>query len=107
MLQQLELGGAMLENPTPEQQLALNSAWARAYYAVGNFPKAMEHSELCLDGAIEPSLRHYMYAPSSIMGRALCGSGRFGRADYEGRAEFLEPDTRCGVRMRRSGRYIV
>jgi tetratricopeptide (TPR) repeat protein len=80
MLQFLELGEALMEQPTPEQKLALNSAWARAYYAAGNFPKAMEYSELCLDAATEPSLRHYMYAPSSIMGRALCGSGRFGPA---------------------------
>jgi tetratricopeptide (TPR) repeat protein len=80
MLQYLELGEALLEQPSGEQQLALHSAWARAYYAAGNFPKAMEYSELCLDAATEPSLRHYMYAPSSIMGRALCGSGRYGPA---------------------------
>ncbi|HLL03412.1 MAG TPA: protein kinase, partial [Myxococcaceae bacterium] len=80
MLKYLELGGALLEQLSQEQQLALNSAWARAYYAAGNFPRAMEYSELCLDAATEPSLRHYMYTPSSIMGRALCGSGRFGPA---------------------------
>jgi tetratricopeptide (TPR) repeat protein len=80
MLQYLELGGALLEQPTPEQQLALTSARALVYYAAGDFPQAMAHSELCLDAAAEPSLRHYMYAPSSIMGRALCGSGRYGPA---------------------------
>jgi len=80
MLRQLERGVAQLGNLSAEQQLALNSAWARAYYAAGNFPRAMEYSELCLDAATEPSLRHYMYTPSSIMGRALCGSGRFGPA---------------------------
>jgi tetratricopeptide (TPR) repeat protein len=80
MLQHLELGVALLENLSAEQQLALNSAWARAYYAAGNFPKAIEYSKLCLATAAEPSLRHYMYAPSSIMGRALCGSGRYGPA---------------------------
>jgi tetratricopeptide (TPR) repeat protein len=79
-LQHLELGVALLEHLSVEQQLALNSAWARAYYAAGNFPKAREYSELCLDAATEPSLRHYVYAPASIMGRALCGSGRFGPA---------------------------
>ncbi len=80
MLQHLELGVALLENLSAEQQLALNSAWARAYYAAGNFPKAREYSALCLSTAAEPSLRHYMYAPSSIMGRALCGLGRYGPA---------------------------
>ncbi|MDY7226056.1 serine/threonine-protein kinase PknK [Hyalangium rubrum] len=78
MLKHLEFGQGLLAEPTPEQRLALNSAWARAYYAQGNFPKAMEYSEQCLDAATEPSLRHYMYAPSSILGRALSGSGRFG-----------------------------
>ncbi len=80
MLQYLELGQALLEQPTREQEVALNSAWARAYYAAGNFPKTMEYSERCLDAATEPALRHYMSAPSSIMGRALCGSGRYGPA---------------------------
>ncbi|HEX8702464.1 MAG TPA: protein kinase [Myxococcaceae bacterium] len=80
MLQYLELGRALLEQPTMEQELALFSAWARAYYAAGNFHKALEYSGLCLDAAIFPELRHYMYAPSSIMGRALSGSGRFGPA---------------------------
>jgi tetratricopeptide (TPR) repeat protein len=80
MLQHLERGVALLEKPSAEQQLALNSAWARAYYAAGNFPKAMEYSRLCMKAAAEPSLRHYMYTPSSIMGRALCGSGRYGPA---------------------------
>lgn len=78
MLRYLELGQAMLEHPTPEQRVALNSSWARAYYAQGNFPQALEHSEKCLDLAIEPHLRAYLYAPLSIMGRALSGSGRFG-----------------------------
>jgi eukaryotic-like serine/threonine-protein kinase len=78
MIQFLEKGQALLEHPTPEQKLALNSSWARAYYAQGNFPKALEYSESCLDAATEPHLRTYLYAPLSIMGRALCGSGRFG-----------------------------
>ncbi len=78
MLRYLELGQAMLEKPTPEQRLALNSSWARAYYAQGNFPRALEYSERCLEAAAEPHLRSYLYAPLSIMGRALSGSGRFG-----------------------------
>lgn len=78
MLRYLEMGQALLEHPTPEQKLALNSSWARAYYAQGNFPKALEYSEQCLDAATEPHLRTYLYAPLSIMGRALSGSGRFG-----------------------------
>ncbi|HEX8700373.1 MAG TPA: AAA family ATPase, partial [Myxococcaceae bacterium] len=80
MLQHLEYGTAMVEHLTPEHHLALNSAWARAYYVAGNFPKAMEYSRRCLGAAAEPSLRHYMSTPSSIMGRALCGSGRYGPA---------------------------
>jgi tetratricopeptide (TPR) repeat protein len=80
MLQHLERGVALLENLSAEQQLALNSAWARAYYAAGNFPKATEYSRRCLAAAAEPSLRHYMYTPLSILGRALCGSGRYGPA---------------------------
>ncbi|MBN1206248.1 MAG: protein kinase [Myxococcaceae bacterium] len=80
MLRYLELGEAMLEHPSPEQQLALNSSWARAYYAQGTFTQALKYSERCLDGATEPHLRSYLYAPLSIMGRALCGSGRFGPA---------------------------
>ena len=78
MLRYLEMGQALLEHPTPEQKLALNSSWARAYYAQGTFPKALEYSERCLDEATEPHLRPYLYAPLSIMGRALSGSGRFG-----------------------------
>jgi len=80
MLRYLEMGQALLEHPTPEQKLALNSSWARAYYAQGTFPKALEYSERCLDEATEPHLRPYLYAPLSIMGRALSGSGRFGPA---------------------------
>ncbi|HYI03142.1 serine/threonine-protein kinase PknK [Hyalangium sp.] len=80
MYRYLELGQALLERPTPEQRLALNSSWARAYYAQGDFPKALEHSAWCLGAATEPHLRSYLYAPLSIMGRALCGSGRFGPA---------------------------
>jgi eukaryotic-like serine/threonine-protein kinase len=80
MLRYLEQGKAALEQPTREQQVALDSAWARAYYAQGNFPRALEYSERCLDAATEPHLRHYLYSPLSIMGRSLCGSGRFGPA---------------------------
>jgi serine/threonine protein kinase/tetratricopeptide (TPR) repeat protein len=78
MLRYLEQGKAALQNPSRDQQVALDSGWARAYYAQGNFPRALEYSERCLDGATEPHLRHYLYAPLSIMGRSLCGSGRFG-----------------------------
>jgi len=78
MLRYLEQGQALLENPTLEQQVALNSSWAGAYYAQGNFPKALEYSELCLEAAMEPHLRSYLHAPLSIMGRALSGWGRFG-----------------------------
>lgn len=77
MIRYLELGQAMLERPTLEQRLALNSSWARAYYAQGNFPKALEYSEQCLSAATEAHLRSYLFAPLSIMGRALSGSGRF------------------------------
>jgi tetratricopeptide (TPR) repeat protein/tRNA A-37 threonylcarbamoyl transferase component Bud32 len=80
MIRYLEMTQKLLEHPSPEQKLALNSSWARAYYAQGNFPKALEYSESCLDAATEPHLRTYLYAPLSIMGRALCGSGRFGPA---------------------------
>jgi tetratricopeptide (TPR) repeat protein len=78
MLRYLELGEKMLEQPTLEQKVALDSSWARAYYAQGNFPRALEYSEQCLDAAMEPHLRHYLYALLSIMGQALSGSGRFG-----------------------------
>ncbi len=78
MLQYLAFGEALLEQPTAEQRVAFDSAWARAYYVQGNFPQALEYSGKCLDAATEPALRQYLYSPSSIMGRSLCGSGRFG-----------------------------
>ena len=78
MLRYLEMGQALIEHPTPEQKLALDSSWARAYYAQGDFTRALEYSERCLDAATDPHLRSYLSAPLSIMGRALSGSGRFG-----------------------------
>ena len=45
---------------------------------VGNHLSALEFGEACLEAAMEPSLRSYLHAPLSIMGRALSGWGRFG-----------------------------
>ncbi len=77
----LEKGSALLAARTPAQQLAIDSAYARMHYAQANFRTAMEYSERCLKiSASDPALRKYRYIPSSVIGRAMAGAGKFGPA---------------------------
>lgn len=79
MLQYLEQAAALIAEKTPEQELALNSAYSRVYYVKGQFPKALEYSARCLSTQQHtPAASLYRHIPSNILGRALCGSGKFG-----------------------------
>jgi len=76
----LEKGDALIEQKTPTQQLALDSAYARIYFAQADFPRAAMYSERCLhtSASSDPALRKYQYVPSSVIGRAMASSGKFG-----------------------------
>jgi tetratricopeptide (TPR) repeat protein len=78
-LQYLELGASLVADKTPPRDLALQSAYARMYYAQGNFPKAVEYSQKCMALAKSaPELKRYQFIPLNTIGRALCGTGKFG-----------------------------
>jgi eukaryotic-like serine/threonine-protein kinase len=78
-LQYLEKGAALISEETPARELALQSASARVYYGQGNFPKAVEFSQRCMALAKSaPELRQYQFIPANTIGRALCGTGKFG-----------------------------
>ncbi len=55
----------------------LHSAYARVYYAQGDFLQAMHHSEQSL-AVVDPALDAYQCVPANMLGRALCASGHFG-----------------------------
>jgi tetratricopeptide (TPR) repeat protein len=62
----------------PEDAVAmLDSAYARVYYAGGEFDRAMDHSRRCL-ALTDPALGPYQCVPANMVGRALCASGHFG-----------------------------
>jgi hypothetical protein len=76
----LEKGDAARARKTPTQQLALDSAYARIYFAQADFPRAAMYSQRCLQtsASSDPALRKYQYIPSSVIGRAMAASGKFG-----------------------------
>jgi tetratricopeptide (TPR) repeat protein len=77
----LEEGNKLIAVKTPAQQLAIDSAYARMYFAQADFPRAAEYSARCLQtSASDPALRRYHYIPSSVIGRAMAASGKFGPA---------------------------
>lgn len=77
----LERGAALIATQTPEQALALSSAYARMYYAQADFRKAGEYAARCLSTkSADPALRKYHYIPANIIGRAMAGSGKWGPA---------------------------
>src|SRR4029077_10488173 len=66
----LELGDRLVTQKTPARELALQSAYARMYYAQGNFPKAVEHSQKCMAlGKSAPELKQYQFIPLNTIGR--------------------------------------
>ncbi|MDC0711297.1 protein kinase [Stigmatella sp. ncwal1] len=71
---------AALPHLTPVQELSLNSACARVYYAQGDFVRALDFSRKCLAVPVEAAPRGLLCVPKSIVGRALCSTGRFGPA---------------------------
>ncbi|HWM88784.1 MAG TPA: hypothetical protein VNO33_23195, partial [Kofleriaceae bacterium] len=72
---------AALPERSAEEAVALHSSYARLYYVQGQMPKAMEHSSAAL-ATVEndPRLVQYQSLPANVVGRALCVSGRFGKA---------------------------
>ncbi|HEY8212279.1 MAG TPA: protein kinase [Myxococcaceae bacterium] len=76
----LEKGDTLIARKTPAQQLALDSAYARIYFAQADFPRAAMYSERCLQttASSDPALRKYQYVPTSVIGRAMAASGKFG-----------------------------
>jgi serine/threonine protein kinase/tetratricopeptide (TPR) repeat protein len=69
---------AMQSPPPPEDALVmLHSAYARVYYAQGNFDQAMDYSARSL-AVHDPALAPYQCVPANMYGRALCASGHFG-----------------------------
>jgi hypothetical protein len=62
----------------PDDAIAmLDSAYARVYYAQGDFDRAMDHSERAL-ALNDPALGPYQCVPANMLGRALCASGWYG-----------------------------
>jgi eukaryotic-like serine/threonine-protein kinase len=80
-LQIIDRCAAALPERSPEDDATLHSSYARLYYVQGQGPKAMEHSSAALAALeSETRLRPYHVLPVNVVGRALCVSGRFGRA---------------------------
>ena len=63
--------------PSAATMVMLDSAYARVYYAQGQFDRAMDHSERSL-AVDDPELGPYQCVPANMLGRALCASGHFG-----------------------------
>ncbi|WP_225412724.1 serine/threonine-protein kinase [Stigmatella hybrida] len=80
LLQFLEHCGT-LPGLTPAQTLLLNSAYARVYYAQGDFARALALSHRCLASPVEDAPRAALCVAKHIVGRALCSTGRFGQAE--------------------------
>jgi len=80
-LEDLQRWDGALPAKTPRQTAAITSAYARVYYAKGDFANALHHSGLCV-GVTETNqdIEKYRYIPINVIARAACGSGRFGPA---------------------------
>jgi tetratricopeptide (TPR) repeat protein len=64
--------------PAPiDARVVLDSAYARVYYAQGDFGRAMDASERSL-AVHDPSLGRYQCVPANMLGRSLCAAGHFG-----------------------------
>ena len=63
--------------PPDDAVAMLDSAYARVYYAQGDFGRAMDHSERSL-AVTDPALGPYQCVAANMLGRALCASGYFG-----------------------------
>jgi eukaryotic-like serine/threonine-protein kinase len=76
-LEDLERSRRAMITPPDDAQVMLDSAYARVYYAQGDFDRAMDHSERCL-AVTGPALGPYQCVPANMLGRALCASGHYG-----------------------------
>jgi len=76
-LEDLERSRQAMIAPPDEAVVMLDSAYARVYYAQGDFDRAMDHSERCL-AVTNPALGSYQCVPANMLGRALCASGHYG-----------------------------
>jgi serine/threonine protein kinase/tetratricopeptide (TPR) repeat protein len=80
-LEHLERCRAAIPAPSPAAAALLDSAYARVYYARGEFGRAMDHSARSLavhDPELGPELGRAQCVPANMLGRALCASGHFG-----------------------------
>lgn len=68
----------LVPQTTLVQRAALDSAYARVYYAQGKFADAIRHASSCLAAGNDPALRAIQCTPANMLGRALCASGKFG-----------------------------
>src|SRR5262249_59783182 len=80
-LEDLDRARAALASPPADAQVMLDSAYARVYYAQGDFNRAMDASARSL-AVVDPALGPYQCVPANMLGRALCASGNF-RASVE------------------------
>src|SRR5262249_19927477 len=76
-LEDLDRARAALASPPADAQVMLDSAYARVYYAQGDFNRAMDASARSL-AVVDPALGPYQCVPANMLGRALCASGNFG-----------------------------
>ena len=76
-LEDLERSRQAMIAPPDDAVVMLDSAYARVYYAQGEFDRAMDHSARCLL-VTDPALGSYQCVPANMLGRALCASGHFG-----------------------------
>lgn len=76
-LEELDRCRDALQSPPQDAAVMLHSAYARVYYAQGDFARAVEHSERSL-AVIDPELSAYQCVPANMLGRAQCASGWFG-----------------------------
>jgi tetratricopeptide (TPR) repeat protein len=76
-LEDLDRSQRAMIAPPDDAAVMLDSAYARVYYAQGEFNRAMEYSERCL-AVTNPALGAYQCVPANMLGRALCASGHFG-----------------------------
>lgn len=78
-LEELDRCRDALQAPPQDALVMLHSAYARVYYAQGDFPRAVEHSELSL-AVTDPDLSVYQCVPANMLGRSQCASGWFGQS---------------------------
>lgn len=63
--------------PPQDALVMLHSAYARVYYAQGDFERAVEYSQRSL-AVTDAALGPYQCGPANMLGRAQCASGHFG-----------------------------